>query len=502
MDRYAPSSTGGDAAASHHHNLYYQQINTAGYAQHPQQSAPIVLGGSQPPTLGAPTMDGACYNPSQQPPYTLPISPYNGCYPQQASLGTYVASGMQQQLGEQGSSASHYHPNLDTVAGLPTNVPPSYKSSNAPYTQVGLMPTPKTEEPPTSQQIHIPAVAAPNAHGTARISQPAPSTGFRALPPTVKKSEPVQQPKAPKVPNDPPRPTVPIPRLPPATYASNPAIAVSSREQDVNATIDETFGPLVERVFVPSSLPAHTVALIDCVAMHIMVGGPLVAAEVQHRERNNPHFAFMMPPPPPPPFESTDTPESHWRASVSTVLSSPEVVYYRWRLYSLLNGDTLLSWRTQPFVMEATANRERGDRERDRDRDRGERRSPPATRPNSRTLVWVPPPMIAPAGAASVHVPPHVFVPLSCMYSKAERGQIKRQLAEDRTAYDNLFSRTEDTRQRKLRTYLQLCRTEPTLWRYPRDEPWKDAYTGSTGWMTRQACQQHVPHVYVAWLLP
>jgi len=32
-------------------------------------------------------------------------------------------------------------------------------------------------------------------------------------------------------------------------------------------------------------------------------------------------------------------------------LSSPEHAYYRWRLYSLLNGDSLRSWRAAPFVM-------------------------------------------------------------------------------------------------------------------------------------------------------
>lgn len=29
----------------------------------------------------------------------------------------------------------------------------------------------------------------------------------------------------------------------------------------------------------------------------------------------------------------------------------PEHLYYRWRLWSLCNGDSLDRWRTQPFVM-------------------------------------------------------------------------------------------------------------------------------------------------------
>ncbi len=32
-------------------------------------------------------------------------------------------------------------------------------------------------------------------------------------------------------------------------------------------------------------------------------------------------------------------------------LQSPEHAYYRWRLYSLGEGDTLNRWRTDPFVM-------------------------------------------------------------------------------------------------------------------------------------------------------
>lgn len=45
------------------------------------------------------------------------------------------------------------------------------------------------------------------------------------------------------------------------------------------------------------------------------------------KERNNPEFAFLYD------------------------LSSPDHAYYRWRLYSLLQGDSLKAWRTAQFVM-------------------------------------------------------------------------------------------------------------------------------------------------------
>ncbi|KAG8347557.1 putative RNA-binding protein [Trypanosoma vivax] len=98
------------------------------------------------------------------------------------------------------------------------------------------------------------------------------------------------------------------------------------------------------RLYVPHNLPIDVMAFIDLVAFYVMHGGPTAEEEIMKRERNNPHFAFLY---------------ARW--------NDPMQLYYRWRLYSLLQGDTLLKWRTEPYQIE-----------------RG-----------SASYVWVPPPPIA-----------------------------------------------------------------------------------------------------------
>ncbi|CBH13009.1 RNA-binding protein, putative [Trypanosoma brucei gambiense DAL972] len=80
---------------------------------------------------------------------------------------------------------------------------------------------------------------------------------------------------------------------------------------------------------VPSDLPVDVAAFIDLVAFYIVQGGPTAEEEIMRREANNHHFAFL---------------RGTWK--------DPQQLYYRWRLYSLLQGDTLLKWRTEPFQIE------------------------------------------------------------------------------------------------------------------------------------------------------
>ncbi|CCW69073.1 unnamed protein product [Phytomonas sp. Hart1] len=96
---------------------------------------------------------------------------------------------------------------------------------------------------------------------------------------------------------------------------------------------------------VPTDLPVSITSLLDLIASFVIQGGPTFEEELLFRERSNPHFDFLRAP---------------W--------NDPRVLYYRWRLYSLLQGDTMLEWRAEPFQME---------------------------RSGSKAYAWVPPPAIA-----------------------------------------------------------------------------------------------------------
>jgi len=87
--------------------------------------------------------------------------------------------------------------------------------------------------------------------------------------------------------------------------------------------------------------------IIDTMADYVSVDGTDFEQAVMEREKGNPEFGFLYD------------------------LDSTAHVYYRWRLYSLLQGDTLRSWRIAPFVMVAGSPR------------------------------WVPPPMTSESAAAS-----------------------------------------------------------------------------------------------------
>jgi hypothetical protein len=85
------------------------------------------------------------------------------------------------------------------------------------------------------------------------------------------------------------------------------------------------------RLRVPTDLPLEQTTLMDLLALTVVQGGPTTEEEIVQREitRRNPAFAFL-----------------------AERFNHPCLLYYRWRLYSLLQQDTLLSWRTTPFQME------------------------------------------------------------------------------------------------------------------------------------------------------
>ena len=77
-----------------------------------------------------------------------------------------------------------------------------------------------------------------------------------------------------------------------------------------------------------ASLPVDMVKFVDKIANYVVRGGALVEDELRDRERHNPYFAFLNAP-----------------------INDPVRLYYRWRVYSLAQGDSLTRWRTEPFVM-------------------------------------------------------------------------------------------------------------------------------------------------------
>ena len=79
------------------------------------------------------------------------------------------------------------------------------------------------------------------------------------------------------------------------------------------------------KVVIPSDRTA--LSLINRLIEFVVREGPLFEATIMNQEINNPQFKFLF--------------ENH----------SPEHIYYRWRLYSLLQGDTKEKWCTVPFRM-------------------------------------------------------------------------------------------------------------------------------------------------------
>ena len=72
--------------------------------------------------------------------------------------------------------------------------------------------------------------------------------------------------------------------------------------------------------------------IVDTMALYVLQDGCAFEQAVMVKEQSNPEFAFL--------FD----------------LKSPEHAYYRWRLYSLANEDSLMRWRVEPFwLVEDTA---------------------------------------------------------------------------------------------------------------------------------------------------
>eukprot|EP01062_Namystynia_karyoxenos_P051420 TRINITY_DN40369_c0_g1_i2.p1 TRINITY_DN40369_c0_g1~~TRINITY_DN40369_c0_g1_i2.p1 ORF type:complete len:465 (+),score=70.19 TRINITY_DN40369_c0_g1_i2:76-1395(+) len=112
---------------------------------------------------------------------------------------------------------------------------------------------------------------------------------------------------------------------------SKPAIPLyvpPTRPHEVARTLARLGGSGACR-HVPADLPPETRRVVDSLAVGVARHGAMFENAVKCREGDNPHFQFL--------FATSGTDAVH--------------CYYRWRVYSLLQGDSVTSWRTEPFQM-------------------------------------------------------------------------------------------------------------------------------------------------------
>ncbi|KAH9509427.1 U2 snRNP-associated SURP domain-containing protein [Bulinus truncatus] len=89
--------------------------------------------------------------------------------------------------------------------------------------------------------------------------------------------------------------------------------------------LEKTLANAVVKVVIPTE--RQLLALIHRMVEFVVREGPMFEAMIMNRELNNPFFRFL--------FDN----------------KSPAHTYYRWKLYSILHGDTATKWRTEEFRM-------------------------------------------------------------------------------------------------------------------------------------------------------
>lgn len=121
---------------------------------------------------------------------------------------------------------------------------------------------------------------------------------------------------------------VPLPSVPlnpdGPTMAANPA-STRQRLEDGPAPKAVLKGVGPDVVVTPPDT-ARRRYIIDTTAVYVARDGSEFEDAVRERASNNPEFAFLN-------------------------CDGPEHVYYTWRVWSLCNGDSLTSWRVEPFLM-------------------------------------------------------------------------------------------------------------------------------------------------------
>ncbi|XP_043913231.1 U2 snRNP-associated SURP motif-containing protein-like [Protopterus annectens] len=99
-----------------------------------------------------------------------------------------------------------------------------------------------------------------------------------------------------------------------------PVPPINSKEE-----FDQILSEAVVKVVIPTE--RNLLCLIHRMVEFVVHEGPMFEAIIMNRELNNPMFRFL--------FEN----------------KSPAHVYYRWKLFSILQGDAPNKWRTEDFLM-------------------------------------------------------------------------------------------------------------------------------------------------------
>lgn len=89
--------------------------------------------------------------------------------------------------------------------------------------------------------------------------------------------------------------------------------------------IDEILQNSLVKVVIPTERPL--LMLIHRMIEFVIREGPIFEAVIMNRELNNPLYRFL--------YDN----------------DSPSHIYYRWKLFSLLQGDTAAEWREKEFRM-------------------------------------------------------------------------------------------------------------------------------------------------------
>ncbi|XP_012885336.1 PREDICTED: U2 snRNP-associated SURP motif-containing protein [Dipodomys ordii] len=102
---------------------------------------------------------------------------------------------------------------------------------------------------------------------------------------------------------------------------SAPMLPPPKNKEDFEKTLSQA----IVKVVIPTE--RNLLALIHRMIEFVVREGPMFEAMIMNREINNPMFRFL--------FEN----------------QTPAHVYYRWKLYSILQGDSPTKWRTEDFRM-------------------------------------------------------------------------------------------------------------------------------------------------------
>ncbi|CAF0807648.1 unnamed protein product [Rotaria sordida] len=117
----------------------------------------------------------------------------------------------------------------------------------------------------------------------------------------------------------PPPSGLPFNAQPNTKYRSSKLQDILSRENELSKLLEHA----TIRVIIPHD--RALLCLIHRMIEFVIREGPLFEAMIMRREMNNPQFRFL--------FDN----------------QSPAHTYYRWKLYSILQGDSVTSWRTEAF---------------------------------------------------------------------------------------------------------------------------------------------------------